>query len=225
MNKHEWEIADRIALDLFQHETDPNEVHKAFQYARVQLALHSDQLGKRFFQFLRIMVSDGKCLVRSSQTHHYYSDLETACKKNLKIYENVQGTKGKELVEIMAWVVRLMKYYMSQDFPKQNQAKDNQKTRLHDENVSFSNHKLTKEKPITIKNMEVEREKIEREKVLLASLPSSGKAKIITKGGEEVLCTGFPPYGAPDKDEMFHADLTKRGGKTLRAVYKGLLRK
>jgi hypothetical protein len=225
MNKHEWDIADRMARDLFQHETDSNEVHKAFQYARVQLSLHPDQTGKRFFQFLRTMARDGRYFVRSRQTLVYYSDLESSCKKYLKEYENARSVSGQELVEILAWVVRLMKYYGSQDIPKQDFIKGDRDEHSHEANTPLPRSEPAKEKPILAKKVEAEREKIEREKVTLASAPAGGKARIITKGGEEVPCTGFPSYGAPNRDEMFHADVTRRAEKAIRAVFKGLLRK
>jgi hypothetical protein len=225
MNKHEWEIADRIALDLFKHETDSNEVHKAFQYARVQLSLHPDQTGKRFFQFLRIMVRDGRYFVRSSRTLFYYLDLESSCKKHLKEYEDAKYTSGQELVEILAWVVRLMKYYGSQDVPKSELINRDRGEHSHEANTDLPNPEPLKEKPILAKKAEAEREKIKREKVTLATEPAGGKARIITQGGEEVPCTGFSPYATPNKNEMFHADVTRRGEKAIRAVFKGLLRK
>jgi hypothetical protein len=170
------------------------------------------------------MARDGRYFVRSNQTLGYYSSLEAACQKYLKEYEVAEGAQGQELVEILAWVARLMKYYGSQDVPKSGFINRDRKEHSHEANTSLPRPEPVKEEPIVAKKVEAERERIEREKVTLASAPVGGKARIITQGGEEVPCKGFPSYGAPKRDETFNADITRRGEKAIHAKFKGLLR-
>jgi len=96
-----FEIAQRIATEFIKTKTDPNEVAKAFTYLRT----HRD--GRRFFEFLDTLVSEGRYLVRSGRTLDYYRSIRRVCEKYLTPYLN----RPDEMAQILGWAVRLMRYY------------------------------------------------------------------------------------------------------------------
>jgi len=97
----ELRIATKIAEELVQTQTDPNEVAKAFTYLRT----HRD--GRQFFKFLGTLVTEGGSLVRSERTLDYYRSIRQVCEKYLKPYLN----RPDEMAQILGWAVRLMRYY------------------------------------------------------------------------------------------------------------------
>jgi len=50
---------------------------------------------------------------------------------------------------------------------------------------------------------------------------SGGKVQIKTEQGEEIPCTGFPGYPAPQAGQKFRANVTYEKGKAVKAVFKG----
>ncbi len=101
------EIADRIAIDLVNADTDHNEVAKASAYFN-QVRNAND-----FFEWLAWMatprVSDQ--LARSRRTPDYYKQINRACQQ----LKSITDEQGKPAIGVMAqtlaWAVRLMRYH------------------------------------------------------------------------------------------------------------------
>lgn len=95
------EVADKLAQELNQRQTDPNEV------ASVLAMVRRTEKGEDLFRYLDTVVQDGRAVVRSGQTLDYYRDIRTACRRHLEAYQD----QPKKLAEILGWTVRLMRYH------------------------------------------------------------------------------------------------------------------
>lgn len=105
LTEREWQIAHAIAQTLVQDNTDVNELGKAIAYLRTYS--HQDKAGTRFFDYLKALVRNGKQIGHSQKTAEYYNNIDKACTKYLKAYQN----DGTILLQILGWVSRLMRYY------------------------------------------------------------------------------------------------------------------
>src|ERR1041384_5752038 len=112
MQPSDWERADAIALELLGRETDVNEVQKVATYVRVQAGRDAARVGENFFTLLERMARDGH-LVRSNQTPRYYRNLSDTCSRHLRGFRSTTPESGWELVSILGWAARLMRYYRS----------------------------------------------------------------------------------------------------------------
>jgi hypothetical protein len=105
LTETQWEIAHGIAKILVQDNTDANELGKAIAYLRAHS--HGDKAGVRFFDYLKTLVRNGKLIGHSQKTADYYNNIERACSKYLKGYQDNPAI----LLQILGWVSRLMRYY------------------------------------------------------------------------------------------------------------------
>ncbi len=105
LTEMQWQIAHAIAQTLVQDNTDVNELGKAIAYLRAHS--HQDKAGTRFFDYLKALVRNGKQIGHSQKTAEYYNNIDKACTKYLKAYQN----DGTILLQILGWVSRLMRYY------------------------------------------------------------------------------------------------------------------
>lgn len=105
LTETQWEIAHAIAKTLVQDNTDVNELGKAIAYLRAHS--HGDKAGVRFFDYLKTLLRNGKLIGHSQKTAEYYNNIDKACTKYLKAYQN----DGAILLQILGWVSRLMRYY------------------------------------------------------------------------------------------------------------------
>ncbi len=101
----QWQIAHAIAQTLVKEDTDVNELGKAIAYLRA----YSDRgnAGSKFFDYLKTLVRNGKQIAHSKQTPVYYENIEIACSKYLKAYQDDAAV----LLKILGWASRLMRYY------------------------------------------------------------------------------------------------------------------
>src|SRR5205085_10307246 len=113
MQQSSWELADAVALELAGRETDVNEVQKVVTHVRVQAERDAGRVGADFFALLETMVNDGRYLVRSGRTLDYYRDLRDVCSRHLRGFRTTTPESGWELVSILGWAARLMRYYRS----------------------------------------------------------------------------------------------------------------
>lgn len=100
-----WQAAHAVAIELVKNETDPNELSKAVSY----LSAYGERqdAGTKFFSYLITLAKNGDRIGHSKKTIEYYSKIEAACQKHLKAYQN----NVPVLLQILGWVVRLMRYY------------------------------------------------------------------------------------------------------------------
>lgn len=218
MTQAHWQLAKTIARELVECETDVNEVHKAVTYARVQAELYPDRVGANFFTLLETMVRDGRYLVRSGKTLDYYRDLRDLCGRYLGDYRTAKGEQGWELVEILGWAVRLMRYYAT-DAGKDEWA-ERQRARERAPRPPASPPSTPPQRPVASPPAPALRE-TRRETVTLITAVKNGKAQVRTAGGEEISCTNFPPYPPGEPEMTCRADVTYEGGKAVKAVFKG----
>jgi hypothetical protein len=223
MNRSDWQLAEAIARELVNRETDVNEVHKAVTYARVQTTAHPDQVGERFFALLDTMTRDGRYLARSGRTLDYYRDLREVCGQHLRDYRTASGERGRQLVEILGWAARLMRYYTTavgeaelvarhRAAPTPPQAE--QRPSTADVPPRLPARQPTPPPPVP-------RVEIKRESVTLVAAVKGGKAQVRTAQGEEIMCTNLPAYPPSKAGDVCRADVTREGGKATKAVFKG----
>jgi hypothetical protein len=235
-----WELADAIALELAGRETDVNEVQKVVTHARVQAERDAARVGADFFALLETMVNDGRYLVRSGRTLDYYRDLRDVCSRHLRGFRSTTPESGWELVSILGWAARLMRYYRSPEGKTELASK--QRGVAHEELQRDDTRAQAQTKPVPeearAKQEESRpkrpaptpppaapkvrpREETTREVVTLVSAVEAGKAIVQTKKGEEVKCTGMPSYPRASPGEVCRADVTREGGRALKAMFKG----
>jgi hypothetical protein len=244
MNEQTWERAEIVARELANRETDINEVQKVAGYART----HPD--GGRVFTLLRRMVTDGRYLVRTGRTLDYYRDIREVCERHLGDYRTATGEAGQELVEILGWTARLMRYYRTPEgeaelaerartgsqgpaVPQDPQAErayaptgpraqvDTLATETWSEDRSFPEE--VEEPPRTFLRPPPPpaRPETKRERVTLTTKAKAGKAQVKTEQGEEIPCTALPGFPPAEPGDECRADVTREGGKAIRAVFKG----
>lgn len=83
--------------------------------------------------------------------------------------------------------------------------------------IAFPSHQEASRQPAKLSGQRTER-------VTLLEEVKNGKARVRTRDGQDVVCSRFPPYGAPGRDEECRAELTYRDGKLMKASFKRRLR-
>jgi hypothetical protein len=179
------------------------------------------------------MLRDGRYLVRSNRTLDYYRDLQDLCKRYLGEYRTASGEQAQELAQILGWTVRLMRYYRTEEgraelgerqraglrsgprgAARQGEGAVRQETRMASEPVAPPRPAPPRFAPPP------PRIETKRETVAVTSKPKQGKAQVKTAEGETIPCTNLPSFPPVDTDDQFRADVTREGGKAVRAVFK-----
>ncbi len=107
ITEEQWKTVYAMAQMLSNEQTDVNEVGKIIAYLRAYG--HVENAGKNFFQYLGILVKNGKSVGHSGKTPEYYQSIEKACKQHLFKYQN----DVPAMLQILGWVTRMMRYYKS----------------------------------------------------------------------------------------------------------------
>jgi len=230
MKQPSWQLAVMIACELVNRETDVNEVQKAVTYARVHASIPSEQVGEKFFALLETMVRDGRYLVRSGRTLDYYRDLREVCRQHLQDYRTATGERALELVDLLGWVVRFMRYYNTDagkaELPERQRAGESRHpSREQPQPVPTPSSKQQLSiRPPTAKPVgppAPARVETERESVTLITAAKGDKARVRTEQGEDIPCSNLPPYPPAMPGAVFAADVTREGGHGVKAVFKG----
>ena len=212
MNDDVTACAATIARALAQRDTDPNELAKVATYLRTHLD------GVQFFRLLDTMVKNGQHLVRTGRTLDYYRDIQDVCQQYLGPYRNAKEKKAEEMAQILGWAVRLMRYYRGVGGPPSHQPSAQIPASSVPSAVSAKEiPQQGRQRPPASQQAMV---KTGRELVMLTENARGGKAQVQTKDGEYIACTGFPYIGAT-QGKRCRADVTRQGGKVLRATFKG----
>lgn len=101
----QWQIAHAIAQTLVKEETDVNELGKAIAYLRSHT--NRDNAGKKFFDYLKTLAKNGRQIGHSQRTSDYYQNIDNACSKYLKAYQD----DATIMLYILGWSSRLVRYY------------------------------------------------------------------------------------------------------------------
>lgn len=233
-----WALADEIAVELVNRETDVNEVQKVATHARVVAERSPAKVGERLFTLLGTMTRDGRYLVRSGRTLDYYRDLRDVCERSLRDYRVTTAERGWELVSILGWAARLMRYYNTDEGAAElitrttiaNQARGKQKEQQVESSgqqtqaqssTASSTHRSSTSAPKPVARPAPVRTEIVRETVTLITAAKMGKARVQTSQGEEIICTGLPSYPSPEIGEVCRADVTRENGRAVKSAFKG----
>lgn len=227
-----FELAHRVAGDLADRGTDPNEVAKLATTARVA------KNGSAFFRLLTAVTGrEGVALVRTGQTRRYYEEIREACERHLLQYRTATGEQAEELATILGWSVRLLRYYATPH--GQAELAERQRAAVGDRGAAYA--------PVAQAGKPARpslepgsdgsaaplrtapppprpippREETKRETVTLVSRPKNGKAQVRTEAGEQVSCAGLPGFPPAEPETECRADVTRAGGKAVRAQFKG----
>jgi hypothetical protein len=237
MQQPNWNLADAIALELVNRETDVNEVQKVASHLRVYAESRPDQVGQRFFTLLETMVRDGRFLVRSGRTLDYYRDLRDVCTQHLSDFRTTTPEKGWELVGILGWAARLMRYYKAEEGTTELAGRARHrsegrsshageelalpKRRQSQPTPQMPSPQPSKPAPRLASKPTPVRVETTRESVTLVTAGKGGKARVRTSRNEEVNCTGIPIYPPANVGEACRADVTREGGRAVKAFFKG----
>ncbi len=101
----QWKIAHAIAQTLVKEETDVNELGKALAYLRSHA--NRENAGTKFFDYLKTLAKNGRQIGHSQRTSDYYQNIENACSKYLKAYQD----DATLMLHILGWASRLVRYY------------------------------------------------------------------------------------------------------------------
>lgn len=226
MNPHEWQIAETIARELVNRETDVNELQKIITYTRIQTAVCDEKVGEKFFALLDTMVRDGRFLVRSGRTLDYYRSLQSVCREHLRDYRKAAGEEGRKLVEVLGWTARLMRYYNTGAGDAELVARQNEKAA----GQSRISPPLPAEAPASPKAPKKQRPpkpvkapvqtEVKREVVTLITTSISRKARVRPPQGEEVFCVAFPIYPIGEVGQTCLADVKYENGRAVSAIFR-----
>lgn len=101
----QWQIAHAIAQNLVKDNTDVNELGKAIAYLRSHT--DRDNAGAKFFDYLKTLAKNGRQIGHSQKTSDYYQNIDNACSKYLKAYQE----DATIMLHILGWASRLARYY------------------------------------------------------------------------------------------------------------------
>lgn len=239
MKESSWELADAVALALVGRDTDVNEVQKVVTHVRVQAERNPERVGDDFFALLETMLRDGRYLVRSGRTLDYYRNLSDICRTHLRGFRHTTPESGWELVGILGWVARLMRYYRSPEGKSELASKQRGAVRADSaSNAAASDVAVSAQSSQGRDAREAQpqrptrtppqappkarpREEKRREAVTLLSAVKLGKARVRTAQDEEVMCTGMSSYPPASPGQTCYADVTRQDGRALKAIFKG----
>jgi hypothetical protein len=105
LTEKESQLAHNLAITLVKEETDVNEVGKVIAYLRS--IINQPDAGRRFFSYLKTLVTYGRQIGHSGRTAGYYRSIERACNQ----YLQNQQTNAQTMLKILGWAMRLMRYY------------------------------------------------------------------------------------------------------------------
>ncbi|MFN6540304.1 MAG: hypothetical protein RM021_028690 [Nostoc sp. EkiNYC01] len=105
LTEAESQLAHNLAITLVKEDTDVNEVGKVIAYLRS--IVDQPDAGRRFFTYLKTLLTNGKQIGHSGRTTDYYRSIERACNQYL---QNEQKNAQK-MLKILGWAMRLMRYY------------------------------------------------------------------------------------------------------------------
>lgn len=105
LTEEQWKTVYDMARILANEQTDINELGKIIAYLRAYG--HVENAGKNFFQYLGVLVKNGKSVGHSGKTLEYYQSIDKACKQHLFKYQNNVAV----MLQILGWVARMMRYY------------------------------------------------------------------------------------------------------------------
>jgi hypothetical protein len=228
MTHSDWQLAETVARELVNRETDISEFQKAITYARVQTSVPEGKVGEKFFALLDTMVRDGRYLVRSGRTLDYYRDLQAVCRQHLSGYRAATGKEGKKLVEILGWAARLMRYYNTEagdaELTARQRAAERGQQRSQPTSPPTQSAPAQAPPRAPIKQQASAappRSETKREKVTLITAVKNGKAQVRTAQGEELTCANLPAYPPSKAGDVCSADVMREGGKAAKAIFKG----
>jgi hypothetical protein len=212
--------ARAMAQALVKRDTDINEFAKVATYVRTH---HN---GTQFFRLLETMVKDGH-LVRSGRTLDYYRNIQEVCRQHLGTYRQAKDEQAQELAEILGWTTRLMRFYKEQGVPPAER-----QTATRARSASLPQASRQEEQSRDVKPAPASRaltsasapakEVPTREVVTLVEDAKNRQAQVESKAGERFRCTDLPAYPTPKKGTRCRADVMRRDGKVIRAIFKGL---
>jgi hypothetical protein len=104
LTEAESQLAHNLAMTLVNEKTDVNEFGKAIAYLRS--IVNQPQAGTRFFEYLKILVTNGRQIGHSGRTTDYYRSIERACSKYIREQANPHT-----ILKVLGWAMRLMRYY------------------------------------------------------------------------------------------------------------------
>ncbi|MEH2022864.1 hypothetical protein [Nostoc sp.] len=105
LTEAESQLAHNLAITLVKEETDVNEVGKVIAYLRS--IVEQPDAGRRFFSYLKTLVTNGWQIGHSGRTTGYYRSIERACNQ----YLQSQQANAQTMLKILGWAMRLMRYY------------------------------------------------------------------------------------------------------------------
>ncbi|MDF5738331.1 MULTISPECIES: hypothetical protein [unclassified Nostoc] len=105
LTETESQLAHNLAITLVKEETDVNEVGKVIAYLRS--IVEQPDAGRRFFSYLKTLVTNGRQIGHSGRTTGYYRSIERGCNQ----YLQSQQANAQTMLKILGWAMRLMRYY------------------------------------------------------------------------------------------------------------------
>jgi len=104
MEEKQWAIAHDIAFELVDRGTDPNELGKVIAFVRQNKA--ESDIKNRLTSLVQRLSNSRNALIRSRQTQRFYRNIKETFNEHLNDIEDIT-----ELLLILGWSLRLMRYY------------------------------------------------------------------------------------------------------------------
>jgi len=104
MEEKQWAIAHDIAFELVDRGTDPNELGKVIAFVRQNKA--ESDIKNRLTSLVQRLSNSRNALIRSRQTQRFYRNIKETVNEHRNDIEDIT-----ELLLILGWSLRLMRYY------------------------------------------------------------------------------------------------------------------
>jgi hypothetical protein len=160
---------------------------------------------------LDTMVRDGRHLARSGRTIDYYRDMRDVCATHLQAYKQATGDRAWELARILAWAVRLMRYYATDEGRAEVSARQSRRSPAR-----TGQEPATRPQPQRVSGRATTARTVAVEQVTLLGAPAGGRAQVRTEHGETVQCTMLPRI---NKGERVLARVTREGKRAVSAEF------
>lgn len=116
LSEQHWQAADAVARALVGEEVDINELKKATGYLRS--VIKREDAGKKFFDYLTVLVNSGRQIGHSGRTPDYYKAIRRHCETHMRKFQ----AEPEILLQTLGWAARLGIYYKESPVGEQRQA-------------------------------------------------------------------------------------------------------
>jgi hypothetical protein len=221
----DWRLIESLARQLTS--VDPNAIAKLQVYLRTTSDVSGcesllNSLAKNANQFLRMpreqRQQHGVSFIRREPMARGY---QTASQTLHQLFTS--GHDAQTQARLLGWVVRLIRYYNSEAAAEFERPGRSDWQRTDRRGVSSQEVEVPAPKPLPKPAKPIVKKpqpQTSRELITLIGDAKTGKARVRVSTGEEITCTGIPPYPPASVGDTCYADVVREKGRAVKATFK-----